>query len=50
MSCIIVALHVPVNGVKNNVCVRPYQTDFQIHHVHVLRHIGKVIFSYVILY
>ena len=48
MSCIFVALHVPVYCVKNNVCIRPYQTDFKIHHVHVLLYIGKVTFSHML--
>ena len=50
MSCIIVALHVPVYCAKKIVVIRPYKTDFEIHHMHVLRHIGMVIFSYAIRY
>ena len=48
MSCIIVALHVPVCCVINNASIRLYQPNFEIHDVHVLLYTDRVIYSYVV--
>ena len=50
LSCIIVTLHFPFHCVTNNASIRLYQPNFKMHDVHVLRLIGRVIFSYTVRY